>query len=65
MAKIVPALHPPGHSVNLTGMRGNRLIYEWKGGSFYVSVKQRTYPSAKPILTLSSYLRQNVGFGEG
>ena len=46
-------------------MRGNRLIYEWKGGSFYVSVKLRTYPSAKPTLTLSSYLRQNVGLGEG
>ena len=55
----------PRHSVNLTGMRSNRLIYEWKGGSFYVSVKLRTYPSTKPTLTLSSYLMQNVGLGEG
>ena len=28
-------------------------------------MKLRTYPSAKPTLTLSSYLRQNVGLGEG
>ena len=34
-------------------------------GSFYVSVKLTTYPSPKPTLTLSSYLRQNVGLGEG
>ena len=54
----------PTHSVNFTGMRSNRLN-EWKGGSFYVSVKLPTYPSAKPTLTLSSYLRQNVGLGEG
>ena len=54
----------PTHSVNFTGMRGNRLN-EWKDGSFYVSVKLPTYPSAKPTLTLSSYLRQNVGLGEG
>ena len=36
-------------------------------GSFYVSVKLPTYLSPKPTLkiTLSSYLRQNVGLGEG
>ena len=34
-------------------------------GSFYVSVKLPTYPSPKPTLTLSSYLGQNVGLGEG
>ena len=34
-------------------------------GSFYVSLKVPTYPSPKPTLTLSSYLGQNVGLGEG
>ena len=34
-------------------------------GSFYVSWKLPTYPSPKPTLTLSSYLEQNVGLGEG
>ena len=34
-------------------------------GSFHVSVKLPTYPSPKPTLTLSSYLGQNVGLGEG
>ena len=34
-------------------------------GSFYVSGKLPTYPSTKPTLTLSSYLGQNVGLGEG
>ena len=34
-------------------------------GSFYVSGKLPTYPSPKPTLTLSSYLGQNVGLGEG
>ena len=34
-------------------------------GSFYVSMKLPTYPSPKPTLTLSSYLGQNVGLGEG
>ena len=34
-------------------------------GSFYVPVKLPTYPSPKPTLTLSSYLGQNVGLGEG
>ena len=33
--------------------------------AFYFSVKLPTYPSPKPTLTLSSYLRQNVGIGEG
>ena len=32
---------------------------------FYVSGKLPTYPSPKPTLTLSSYLTQNVGLGEG
>ena len=32
---------------------------------FYVSGKLPTYPSPKPTLTLSSYLGQNVGLGEG
>ena len=31
----------------------------------YVSGKLPTYPSPKPTLTLTSHLRQNVGFGEG
>ena len=34
-------------------------------GSFYGSLKLPTYPSPKPTLTLSSYLGQNVGLGEG
>ena len=34
-------------------------------GSFYVSVKLPTYPSPKLTLTLTSYLGQNVGLGEG
>ena len=34
-------------------------------GSFYVSVKLPTYPSPKQTLTLTSYLGQNVGLGEG
>ena len=34
-------------------------------GLFYVSGKLPTYPSPKPTLTLSSYLEQNVGLGEG
>ena len=35
------------------------------GCSFCISVKLPTYPSPKPTLTLSSYLGQNVGLGEG
>ena len=46
-------------------MRGNRLIYEGKGGSFYVSVKLRAYPSAKLTLTLTSHLGQNASLGGG
>ena len=34
-------------------------------GSFNLSGKLATYPSPKPTLTLSSYLEQNVGLGEG
>ena len=34
-------------------------------GSVYVSAKLPTYPFPKPTLTLSSYLGQNVGLGEG
>ena len=34
-------------------------------GSFYVSVKLATYPSPKPTLTLSSYLGEDIGQGEG
>ena len=34
-------------------------------GSSYVSGKLPTYPSPKPTLTLTSYLGQNVGLGEG
>ena len=34
-------------------------------GSFYVSAELPTYPFPKPTLTLSSYLGQNVGLGEG
>ena len=41
------------------------IFSEKKRGSFYFSVKLPTYPSPKPALTLSSYLGQNVGLGEG
>ena len=34
-------------------------------GLFYVSGKLPTYPSPKPILSLTSHLGQNFGFGEG
>ena len=34
-------------------------------GSFYVSGKLPTFSSTKPTSTLSSYLGQNVGLGEG
>ena len=34
-------------------------------GLFYVSGKLPTYPSPKPILSLTSHLRSNVGLGEG
>ena len=34
-------------------------------GSLYVSGKLPTYPSPKPSLTLSSFLGQNVGLGDG
>ena len=42
-----------------------KLIDAKQHGSFYISGKLPTYPSRKPTLTLSSYLEQNVGFGEG
>ena len=42
-----------------------KLIDAKQHGSFYVSGKLLTYPSPKPTLTLSSYLEQKVGLGEG
>ena len=42
-----------------------KLIDAKQHGSFYISGKLPTYPSPKPTLTLSSYLEQNVGLGEG
>ena len=42
-----------------------KLIDAEQRGSFYISGKLPTYPSPKPTLTLSSYLEQNVGLGEG
>ena len=43
----------------------NKREKDRKMGSFYVSVKLPTYLSPKPTLTLSSYLGQNFGLGEG
>ena len=42
-----------------------KLIDAKQHGSFYVSRKLPTYPSPKLTLTLSSYLEQTVGLGEG
>ena len=40
---------------------------EWSRGELspHISGKPPTYPSPKPASTLSSYLGQNVGLGEG
>ena len=57
--KIVRLCWSAGHGYK---WRVRRYIHF---GSLYVSGKLPTYPSPKPILTLTSQLRQNVGLGEG
>ena len=53
---------PLGLALNVHLRRDVHFI---ESGSFYVSGKLSTYPSPKLTLTLSSYLEQNVGLGEG
>ena len=43
----------------------NNYIKHTNFGSLIISGKTPTYPSAKPMLTFTSHLGQNVGLGEG